>query len=297
MKPGDWICPGCRGVVFASKDQCGKCHTSKPRGNAPQQQKPQQQSSPMQKPGDWFCPGCSGLVFASKDRCGKCGVSKLNANPHSNSVNQPLTNSTNPFSTFVNTDVNYNINVQYPSTNPFGGVANLGQSVGGVNNYSNNNNNANMSGGGGGGVVKPGDWRCSACNENNFASRQNCFKCRAARPGSNTSNSNAVQQQAPQAQQAKFAGDWNCNCGASNFGSRTVCYKCATPRPDLNANNKNEANSDEGLCVICMCEPSCYVIQDCGHLCLCEGCANNNQVTKCPMCRAPVRAAMKVFKA
>lgn len=66
--------------------------------------------------------------------------------------------------------------------NPFGGgVANLGQSVGGVNNYSNNNNNANMSGGGGGGVVKPGDWRCSACNENNFASRQNCFKCRAAR--------------------------------------------------------------------------------------------------------------------
>eukprot|EP00029_Vermamoeba_vermiformis_P005575 TRINITY_DN1976_c0_g1_i2.p1 TRINITY_DN1976_c0_g1~~TRINITY_DN1976_c0_g1_i2.p1 ORF type:complete len:278 (-),score=25.86 TRINITY_DN1976_c0_g1_i2:478-1311(-) len=241
MKPGDWICPSCSGYCFGSKDQCGKCFTAKPRANnVPQQQPRQQQASPMQKPGDWYCPGCNGLVFASKDRC-RCGTSKPNANQFANSVNQPLTNSTNPFSAYVSVDVNYNNNVQgFPSTNPFGGVANLGQSVGGVN--TNNTNNVNMNGGGG---VKPGDWRCSACNENNFASRTSCFKCRASKPGANNVNMNVPQQQAPQSQQNKFAGDWNCSCGASNFGSRVVCYKCSAARPDANANKKDEADNDE----------------------------------------------------
>lgn len=30
----------------------------------------------------------------------------------------------------------------------------------------------------GGGGMRPGDWRCSDCNEHNFASRHECRNCR-----------------------------------------------------------------------------------------------------------------------
>ena len=38
-------------------------------------------------------------------------------------------------------------------------------------------------GGGGGGDVKPGDWTCSSCSANVFASKNACFKCGAPKPG------------------------------------------------------------------------------------------------------------------
>ena len=38
-------------------------------------------------------------------------------------------------------------------------------------------------GGGGGGDVRPGDWTCPSCGANVFASKTNCFKCHAPKPG------------------------------------------------------------------------------------------------------------------
>jgi len=29
-RDGDWNCPGCNALVFASKSECFKCHTPKP---------------------------------------------------------------------------------------------------------------------------------------------------------------------------------------------------------------------------------------------------------------------------
>jgi hypothetical protein len=29
-RDGDWSCPGCNALVFASKSECFKCHTPKP---------------------------------------------------------------------------------------------------------------------------------------------------------------------------------------------------------------------------------------------------------------------------
>ena len=31
MRPGDWACPSCDAVVFASKDTCFKCGAAKPQ--------------------------------------------------------------------------------------------------------------------------------------------------------------------------------------------------------------------------------------------------------------------------
>ena len=32
------------------------------------------------------------------------------------------------------------------------------------------------------GSVKPGDWKCSQCNVNNFARRDSCYRCQAPKP-------------------------------------------------------------------------------------------------------------------
>merc|ERR1712013_254703 len=67
-KGGDWICPNCGDVVFASKPACRKCGTPKaavPGGKAH-----------VSKPGDWICPNCGDLVFATKEACRKCGTPK-----------------------------------------------------------------------------------------------------------------------------------------------------------------------------------------------------------------------------
>ncbi|KAI8146123.1 hypothetical protein BJV82DRAFT_655020 [Fennellomyces sp. T-0311] len=69
---------------------------------------------------------------------------------------------------------------------------------------------------------RPGDWDCPECGVNNFASRQECFKCQAARP----------EGMGPPKREPR-PGDWDCpDCQANNFASRTECFKCSAPRPE-----------------------------------------------------------------
>lgn len=50
-----------------------------------------------------------------------------------------------------------------------------------------------------------------------------------------------------------------------------------------------DSDDDEGLCVICLCEPKDTCCIPCRHLCLCRGCANELQKhsPRCPVCRQP----------
>eukprot|EP00928_Gymnodinium_smaydae_P018935 TRINITY_DN17215_c0_g3_i2.p1 TRINITY_DN17215_c0_g3~~TRINITY_DN17215_c0_g3_i2.p1 ORF type:complete len:291 (-),score=57.66 TRINITY_DN17215_c0_g3_i2:172-990(-) len=54
-REGDWECPDCGALVFASRETCFKCDRASQR-----------------KEGDWDCPDCGFLVFASKESCPKC---------------------------------------------------------------------------------------------------------------------------------------------------------------------------------------------------------------------------------
>ncbi len=54
--------------------------------------------------------------------------------------------------------------------------------------------------------MKQGDWECTVCKTNNFASRRVCFGCKKT----NKPNS-----------------DWNCVCGELNFAIRQICRKCS----------------------------------------------------------------------
>ena len=67
------------------------------------------------------------------------------------------------------------------------------------------------------------------------------------------------------------------------------------PVPALGARAVAHAADDvpeDTLCVICMEEPKTRAMIPCGHLCVCEGCA---QLDACPLCRVGVAATLRVF--
>ena len=57
-----------------------------------------------------------------------------------------------------------------------------------------------------------------------------------------------------------------------------------------------EPNGDEQPCVICLVKRRTFAFIPCGHRCICGGCHTKSAFDKCPVCRAPVTAAMKIFE-
>jgi hypothetical protein len=76
-RPGDWDCPGCKAVVFASKLRCFRCAAPRP----PHLQAASFPRTPPRRLGDWDCPNpaCRALVFASKSVCFRCGTAPMAA--------------------------------------------------------------------------------------------------------------------------------------------------------------------------------------------------------------------------
>lgn len=74
-RPGDWDCPACGALCFASKTACFKCGEPRPAsaGRPPSMFKA---SQIPRRPGDWDCPGCNFMCFASKTECPVCGTKK-----------------------------------------------------------------------------------------------------------------------------------------------------------------------------------------------------------------------------
>jgi hypothetical protein len=61
-----------------------------------------------------------------------------------------------------------------------------------------------------------------------------------------------------------------------------------TPHPD----------AEETMCVVCFDAPKDHIIVPCGHMCVCEACAEQLTKTRtpsCPVCRKPIRETVKVF--
>lgn len=79
--PGDWTCPQCNDLVFASRKECRRCGTPAPpgrgadgRGFSPGRPLPANSQKAM--PGDWVCPKCRDLQFARNRTCRMCGTEK-----------------------------------------------------------------------------------------------------------------------------------------------------------------------------------------------------------------------------
>lgn len=84
-KPGDWWCPQCGEMVFASKTSCRMCgFEAKGKGGkgfckggkgGKGGKDGGKGTGKTQRIGDWNCPNCGDLVFASRDAC-RCGTPK-----------------------------------------------------------------------------------------------------------------------------------------------------------------------------------------------------------------------------
>ncbi|VVB17204.1 unnamed protein product [Arabis nemorensis] len=156
-RPGDWNCRSCNHLNFQRRDSCQRCREPKPGGintdlfsgfgGRPISNSFGFNTGADVRPGDWYCNlgNCGTHNFASRSSCFKCGAAK---DESSRSAAVAATG-------FI--DMNDD-----PRRNLFG----FGSSSGGGTGRSS---------------WKSGDWICSrsGCNEHNFASRSECFRCNA----------------------------------------------------------------------------------------------------------------------
>lgn len=53
--------------------------------------------------------------------------------------------------------------------------------------------------------------------------------------------------------------------------------------------------SEQRLCVICVEKDKSVLLLPCRHLCLCDKCAEYDNMTACPLCRRPIAHRISVF--
>ncbi|KAL9256212.1 hypothetical protein AKJ16_DCAP03765 [Drosera capensis] len=161
-RPRDWNCRSCNHLNFQRRDSCHRCGEPRTgdrgdlyvsfggggRGGG---------SSfgggfgtgPDVRPGDWYCTvgNCGGHNFASRCSCFKCGAIKEDS-------------------------LGGGFDSDIPRSRFFGFGSGSGVGGGG--------GSSSRSG------WKSGDWICTrlGCNEHNFASRMECFRCSAPRDAS-----------------------------------------------------------------------------------------------------------------
>ena len=59
---------------------------------------------------------------------------------------------------------------------------------------------------------------------------------------------------------------------------------------------KPSADAEATECVVCLDAPKSHVLGPCGHICVCEACAERIQVgDSCPVCRKEVAAKFRVY--
>ncbi|AED93454.1 putative Zinc finger, RanBP2-type [Arabidopsis thaliana] len=158
-RPGDWNCRLCSHLNFQRRDSCQRCREPRPGGistdllsgfgGRPVSSSFGFNTGPDVRPGDWYCNlgDCGTHNFANRSSCFKCGAAK----------DEFSCSSAAATTGFMDMNVG-----------PRRGLFGFGGS---------------SSGGGGTGRSpwKSGDWICprSGCNEHNFASRSECFRCNA----------------------------------------------------------------------------------------------------------------------
>eukprot|EP00928_Gymnodinium_smaydae_P052944 TRINITY_DN37060_c0_g1_i1.p2 TRINITY_DN37060_c0_g1~~TRINITY_DN37060_c0_g1_i1.p2 ORF type:complete len:315 (+),score=63.88 TRINITY_DN37060_c0_g1_i1:77-946(+) len=210
MKEGDWVCPQCENHNFASRVNCNRCGTLREG----------------MKQGDWICKGCKNHNFAKRSTCNKCGSHRQDGDRGRPSGRGPVGTFGSPSASPMHMAMGYApMHMQQMMPHPFmPGPAFAGKGFPGKGMmpvptasprvYAAYNHMPMAAAPQPVKNMKEGDWLCQMCGNHNFASRVECNKCKAVRPGMKR-------------------GDWVCReCKHHNFSKNTECKKCAAPRPD-----------------------------------------------------------------
>ncbi len=78
-RPGDWVCPGCDFLCYASKTECSKCKIKKVdvlNGTIDSNNPNEPTNEPTKREGDWDCDKCGKFQFARNKFCRDCGNPK-----------------------------------------------------------------------------------------------------------------------------------------------------------------------------------------------------------------------------
>jgi len=87
---------------------------------------------------------------------------------------------------------------------------------------------------------RPGDWDCSQCEHMNFASRESCRSCSAAKPVQGLGGLGVHPGESPEPRREASGtnsrpGDWDCPvCQHMNFAKRDACRSCGTLKESIN---------------------------------------------------------------
>lgn len=84
-RPGDWSCPSCNFLVYASKAACPRCNSTRSGdrayfGDSAASRGMVLPGGQTTRPGDWNCPSCGDHNFASRMECRQCNTAKGGAN-------------------------------------------------------------------------------------------------------------------------------------------------------------------------------------------------------------------------
>jgi len=199
LKNGDWLCPQCGDHQFKRNTACRKCGAENPaplecawcakgecwdHGQAEKPQTPKVVFNDahgggaggafnMSMPGDWICSACGDMQFARNQACRKCGTPK-------------------------------SMSMGGKAVGKGGGGGKGGKGGGGKGGGGKEGCRwcaagecwSHACGKGGGAVggaiagqqMRPGDWRCSQCNDIQFARNEACRKCGAPKSASIVGN-------------------------------------------------------------------------------------------------------------
>ena len=83
--------------------------------------------------------------------------------------------------------------------------------------------------------IRPGDWTFPSCEQNVYANRNECFKCRTPKPATKSTSPESAIANMPT---EKRVGDWICpNCKQNVFASKISCFRCHTPKTSISGCN------------------------------------------------------------
>lgn len=206
---GNWGCPYCNNVNYASREACNRCQAPRPAVEEDVNWQQMQVAVVAQQPpsrmssggrggppvagvdGNWVCSMCDNVNYAMREACNRCRTPKE--------------------------DACQQLPPPPPSTlNKVGGFSRNGPPVAGLD----------------------GAWACPYCENVNFATRTACNRCHAPRPEAQPGEEAhpllpVPSQQLPRGLPvAGVDGNWACpSCHNVNYASRQACNRCQLPRP------------------------------------------------------------------
>ena len=146
----DWDCPDCGDRQFGRNKECRECGKWRPKEYTPV-------ATPTgHKKGDWICQKCHDHQFAKNDICRKCKAPKPAV-----TLAAPLPSMATPAEPTA-------LKRPSPPASP-DEPAHVAKKPRIEESTQHD-------------VVRKGDWECSSCSVNNYASRTSCFRCKKVKP-------------------------------------------------------------------------------------------------------------------